>query len=176
MAVKRRVRRGYLLAWLALIVAIVVPTLVRVSRGGTGPSVAVVSVDGATRTVSLDQMKQLSTLSRYCVYQNQYGNWRDEGVYTGVLLTDLIGETDDYEAVRIVASDGYEGTVARARLEDSDYPMVLAYAFDGVEVPGWADGFRIAVLPEDGDVSNEEYGVESAGSYWVKNVERIELQ
>jgi hypothetical protein len=67
-------------------------------------------------------------------------------------------------------------TIERARVEDEEYPMVLAYAFNGVEVPAWTDGFRIVVLPEDGRISNEEYAATSAGSYWVKNVVRLTLQ
>jgi hypothetical protein len=50
---------------------------------------------------------------------------------------------------------------------------VLSYAFDGVPVPTWSDGFRIVVLPLDGRVSNEEAQAVSAGSYWVRNVARI---
>ena len=76
----------------------------------------------------------------------------------------------------VIANDGYTIEVERCRVEDPDYPMILAYAYDGVEVPSWEMGFRIAVLPEDGTVSNEEYGVESAGSYWVKNVVRLVLR
>ena len=30
--------------------------------------------------------------------------------------------------------------------------------------------------PEDSDVNNEEYGVTSAGSYWVRNVIKITLR
>jgi hypothetical protein len=175
-AVSRRIRRGYLLAWLVLIVVIVVPTLVRVVHRGPTPSVIVVSVAGEARTISLAEMKRLPVLTRPGIYQNQYGNWRDEGVYEGARLADLIGEAADYEAIRVVARDGYEVTIERERVEDPDYPIVLAYAFDGAEVPDWKDGFRIAVLPEGGSVGNEEYGVDSAGSSWVKNVERIILQ
>jgi hypothetical protein len=175
-AVSRRVRRGYFLAWLVLIAAVVVPTLVRIGGRGSTPSVGVVSPTGKVRTISLPEMRRLPALTRPGVYQNQYGNWRDEGVYEGVRITDFLGEATDYRAIRVVAHDGYEITIDRARVEDPDYPIVLAYAFDGVEVPDWEDGFRIAILPEGGRVGNEEYGVDSAGSYWVKNVERIILQ
>jgi hypothetical protein len=82
---------------------------------------------------------------------------------------------EDYEIVEAVAKDGYRVTIERWRVEDSQFPMILAFSLDGVEVPDWEDGFRIAVLPEEGDVSNEEYGVESAGSYWVKQVVRLVL-
>jgi len=175
-AVSRRIRRGYLAAWLLLVAAVVVPLVVRTLTDATGPAVAVVGIDGRTETITLQEMKSLSTLVRGGVYQNQYGNWRDEGVYAGVRLVDLLGADARYETIRVVAEDGYAVTVERARVEDQEFPMVLAYALDGIEVPGWADGFRIAVLPTSGRVGNEAYGVESAGSYWVKNVERIVLQ
>jgi hypothetical protein len=54
--------------------------------------------------------------------------------------------------------------------------MVLAYALDGISIPDWKDGFRLVVLPEGGRVSNEAYRAASAGSFWVKNVERITLR
>jgi hypothetical protein len=119
-------------------------------------------------------MERMPALTRDGVYQNQYGNWRDQGTYTGVLLTDLIG-TEGYSAVEIVAEDGYRVTIDRVRVEDPDYPMVLAYRMDGIDVPNWEDGFRIAVLPEDGNVSNEDYDAQSAGSFWVKRVSQLIL-
>jgi hypothetical protein len=92
-----------------------------------------------------------------------------------VRLADLIGDAD-YETIDVVARDGYRVSIERRRVEDPDYPVVLAYAKDGVAVPTWEDGFRIAVLPVDGRVSNEEYDAGSAGSYWVKKANRIVLQ
>ena len=164
------------MAWLLLIAAVTLPLVIRTASQATGPAITIVGVDGRRQTIALEEMKRLPTLARRSVYQNQYGNWRDEGVYAGVRLVDLVGEDDDYTTIRAVAEDGYAVTIERARVEDPEFPMVLAYAFDGLEVPGWADGFRIVVLPEGGRVGNEAYGVESAGSYWVKNVERIVLQ
>ncbi len=175
MAVGERLRRTYLVAFLTLAVAVVIPVIVRVATQSEGPEIQIILADGQQRTIILSQMKRLPTLTRKGTYQNQFGNWRDEGVYTGVRLTDIIGTDVDYEAIRVTASDGYEIEVERARVESPDYPMVLSYAFDGVEVPAWEIGFRIVVLPEDGDVSNEEYGVDSAGSFWVQNVTKISL-
>ncbi len=175
MAVGERLRRTYLVAFLTLAVAVVTPVIVWVATHSEGPEIQIILTDGQQRAVSLLDMKRLPALVRKGTYQNQFGNWRDEGVYTGVRLTDIIGTDVDYEAIRVTASDGYEIEIERARVESPDYPMVLSYAFDGVEVPAWAMGFRIAVLPEDGNVSNEEYGVGSAGSFWVKNVTRITL-
>ena len=168
-------RRNDLIAFLFLIAAMVLVFGVRWMLSPRGPGIELVTLDGARRHISLDQMKRLPVLERQGMYQNQYGNWRDEGVYTGVRLTDLIGPNADYETLLVEAADGYTFEIDRFRAEDSEYPMFLAYAFNGAEVPGWEDGFRIVVLPEDGGVSNEEYGVPSAGSYWVRNVIKITL-
>jgi hypothetical protein len=164
-------------AWAALFLLIaLVALLFRLGPSADGPSIAIVFADGREEVVSIDEMKKLPEVSRGGVYQNQYGNWRDEGVYVGVPLPRLIGMDETYGSIRVVAADGYEAVVERTRVEDEAFPMILAYAFDGLEVPEWGDGFRIAVLPKSGRISNEDYGVESAGSYWVKNVVRIELQ
>lgn len=175
MALTQGIRRGILLAWLLVITAVVVPVVIRMAGPATGPGIAIVHSDGSEHLIHLPQMKRLPSLTRKGIYQNQFGNWRDEGIYTGVLLSDLVGKDTDFTGIRVVATDGYEVTIDRTRVVDPDYPVVLAYAFDGVEVPTWTDGFRIAVLPEDGSVGNEEYHAVSAGSYWVKNVARLVL-
>ncbi len=167
-------RRGMLGGLLILILAVATPLVVRwVLRTPTGgPAISIALPGGTERVVDLDEMKRLPPVVRRGEAQNQYGNWRDGGTYTGVLLTDLLREAS-YDAIEVVAEDGYRVTIERARVEDAEYPMVLAYALDGEIVPTWGDGFRVVVLPDDGRVSNEEYGAVSAGSYWVKNVARI---
>lgn len=176
MAVGFGIRRSYLILFLLLMVAVVVPVLIRFVTHTNGPQIELIFTDGRARTVNLAQMKRLPALTRKGTYQNQFGNWGDPGIYTGVLLTDLIDSEAPYTAILVQAADGYEVAIERGRLEDPSYPMVLAYAFNGVEVPDWEMGYLIAVLPEDGNVSNEEYGVPSAGSFWVKNVVRVILQ
>jgi len=171
-----RIRRGYLVGFLLLLTVVLVSVAVRFLVHDRGPTVTIVSPEGRTETISLAELKRMPTIRRNGVYQNQYGNWRDEGVYVGVRLVDLIGGDADYASIQVVAEDGYAATIERERVEDNAFPMVLSYAFEGREAPGWPDGYRIAVLPEHGSVGNEEYGVVSAGSYWVKNVDRIILQ
>jgi len=174
MAVERRRRTVYQIAFAVMIVAIVIPALLRTGQSGSSPSVEILGVDGTLVTVSLQQMKRLPALTREGMYQNQFENWRDEGTYTGVLVSDLLSG-QRYGSVVAIASDGYEVSLSRARIEDPEYPVVLAYAFDGIEVPAWEDGFRIAVLPEDGSVSNLEYDATSAGSFWIKNVAQLRV-
>ena len=176
MAVDTHLRRWYLVGFIILIVVIIIPFIVRTALHVDAPAIDIVSVDGTVRTVILPMMKRMPTLRREGTYQNQFNNWRDKGIYTGVRLSDLIGSGVDYTAIRVIAADGYELSIDRKRVEDPNYPMVLAYAFDDLEVPAWKMGFRIAVLPEDGGVSNVDYNAVSAGSFWVQKVIKIVLE
>jgi len=172
-----RCRWPYVIAFLLIIVAVVIlPVVVRTAKQARSPAIEILRVNGSTERITLLQMKQMPVIARRGTYQNQFGNWRDEGLYAGVRLMDLIPSDLDYTSIVCTSCDGYTIEIERARVEDSDYPMLLAYAFDSTEVPYWRLGFRIAVLPEDGNVSNEEYNVSSAGSYWVKNVDQIALK
>jgi hypothetical protein len=176
MGMRRGIRLAYLIGFLALITAVVVPIVVRWVVASSGPAIEITDVVGRRRMITLREIERLPRLCRRGSYQNQFGNWRDEGEYCGALLTELLGTESEYGSIAVVAEDGYRVEIERERLEDADYPVVLAFSLDGRAVPDWTDGYRIAVLPVDGGVSNAEYGVESAGSYWVKNVVRLALQ
>jgi hypothetical protein len=175
MGMKRGVRPIYLVAFVALVIAVAAPIVVRWTITPTGPAIEIVDADGR-RAFTLREIEALPRLCRRGSYQNQFGNWRDEGEYCGVPLTELLDPNAEYAAIAVIAEDGYRIEFERARIEDPNYPVVLAFSLDGLAVPDWPDGYRIAVLPADGGVSNAEYGVESAGSYWVKNVARILLR
>jgi len=166
-----------LVGLLLLMLAVALPLVVRWASGlgDSGPAVEIAWADGTTRRVGLADIRRHPQVVRRGEAQNQYGNWRDAGTYTGVLLTDLL-RGSDYVEIEVRAIDGYQMAVERSRVEDPAFPMVLAYALDGISVPDWEDGFRLVVLPEGGRVSNEAYRTVSAGSYWVKNVERITLR
>ncbi len=159
-----------------LVAALIVPLGVRSWRStqDDGPTIQVVALDGVATDVSLTQMKAGTVITREGRYQNQFGHWRDEGVYAGVLLFEIL-PPGEYAFVEAIADDGYRILLERHRVEDSAFPMVLAHSFHGIEVPEWEDGFRIAVLPEAGEVSNAAYGAVSAGSYWIKQVVRLVL-
>lgn len=171
---RRTLQRAARVAFILLIAAVVAPLVLQSFRSETGPSIEIVDAVGGVRSISLSKMKSMSVLTRAGSYQNQYGNWRDAGVYSGVLLRDLIGEAA-YGSIDAVADDGYRVTIERDRVENVGFPMILAFRMDDAEVPAWKEGFRIAVLPEDGSVSNDDYGVESAGGYWVKGVVQLIL-
>ena len=171
----KQIRVSYLIAFVALCLAVVIPVVVRMVAA---PEVAVIEIeeaDGSLRSITQSDLDGLTKLERRGTYQNQFFNWRDEGVYGGALLSDILGDAE-YETAIVIASDGYRCEIPRFRIDDSEFPMILATSFDGLAIPDWSDGPRIAVLPEDGDVSNEEYDAVSAGSFWVKNVARIVLE
>ena len=162
------------IAFVLMILACITPMLIRSHLPSGGPSITVVLPQGTQRTITLSNMMALHPITQEGSYQNQYGNWRDQGTYTGVLLTELFAD-QDYVSIEIVARDGYRMMIDRARVEDEAHPMVLAFRMNGEDVPDWEDGFRIVVLPADGGTSNVDYGVESAGSYWVRQVHQIIL-
>jgi len=172
--VKVRVEKWSLGIFLLVAIGMVALLVVRWALDPADPSIEIADASEALRTVTLHEIRSYPSVERRGSYQNQFGNWSDDALYVGALLGDLLREP--YDRIEVVASDGYRVSIDRTRIEDLDYPMVLAYCVDGRCVPDLEEGFRIAVLPEDGAVSNEEYGVESAGSYWVRDVVRLELE
>jgi len=160
-------------SFIVMVVGCVLVLLLRPPANSSGPSIERIGSDGSIKVLTLQMLQRMDVLTREGVVQNQYGNWRDAGTYSGVLLHELL-EGMAYSTLLVEAADGYRLRIDRSRVLDDEAPMVLAFRKDGEEVPLWEDGFRIVVLPEDGDLSNEEYGVESAGSFWVKNVIRVQ--
>lgn len=173
---RREIRLAYLLGFVALIVAVVSPIVVRWAVAPGSPAIEIVDVSGRRQTITLRDIQRLPRLCRRGSYQNQFGNWRDEGEYCGALLAELLDAEAQYASITVIAEDGYRIEIERERIENPDYPVILAFSFDGCVVPDWIDGYRIAVLPAGGGVSNAEYAVESAGSFWAKNVVRLVLE
>jgi len=170
----KNVRRRYVVGLVLLCVMVVSPLVLRMTLSSEPPILWVVSASGE-RGLTMEDLERLPQIERRGTYQNQFSNWRDEGIYRGPRLAAILGD-DAFDTAVIIASDGYRMEIPRVRVEDESHPMIVAITMDGRHPPAWADGPRIAVLPEDGDISNEEYDAVSAGSYWVKNVARIELE
>jgi len=59
--------------------------------------------------------------------------------------------------------------------------MILAYEYEGLTIPEYEEGIRLAFLPEDGYYSNADANATTepnpvaAGPQWVSNVVRIEI-
>jgi len=168
------VQKWPLALFLLLVVGVVAVLVVRWAVAPSELGIEIVDASGVARTVALSEINGHALIERQGAYQNQFGNWGGDGVYKGVLLRALLPQI--YDRVVIVAADGYRVMIERDRIEDTAYPIVFATCVDGTCVPDLVDGFRIAVLPKDGRVSNAEYGVESAGSYWVRDIVRIEIE
>jgi len=145
---------------------------------------------GTTQNVSLSEMLLMDPVIRNGSYENTYGNVRGVGIYEGIKvsdLVDLVGGVDEGFVVRIIASDGYSQTFERSKV----YPnatvwgiqgdMILAYEYEGLTVPEYEEGLRLAFLPEDGYYSNADANASTepnpagAGPQWVSNVARIEI-
>jgi len=153
-------------------------------------SVEIVGSNGVSQNVTLTEMMLMDSVSGNSSYENTYGNVRGVGVYRGVKisdLVDLVGGVDEGYVVRIIAEDGYSQTFERFKV----YPnltmwnlqgdMILAYEYDGLTVPEYEDGARLAFIPEDGYYSTtdanatSESDTSAAGPQWVSNVARIEI-
>ncbi len=131
----------------------------------TGPSVRVVGSDGLVHVVTLNQMKTMNVITRNGSFQNSYGNIRGAGEYKGVKIADLIGLAGGMAGNQLAiinATDGYNQTFsylnvhANTTMYALQGDMVLAFSYNGTEVPTWTDGFRIMFLPLDGYFSNAD--------------------
>ena len=170
------VRPRVLAVFLVGILAVVAPVIVRSWMHVEPALIEVETLNGRIYSLTQSDLDRLPGFEREGEVQNQFGNWRDKGLYSGVRLLDLPGFDGDYVSIIAFASDGYRVEIDRWRIEDASYPMVLALTLDGLAAPDWEDGPRIVVLPDDGRVSNEEAGLSSAGSLWIKNVTRLILR
>ncbi len=152
--------------------------------------VTVIGGNGTAINVTLDEMFDMTTISRNSSYQNTYGNIRGEGIYTGVKVADLIdmvGGMDEEDTIRVVAGDGYTQLFEFAKVYpnqtywDIQGDMVLAYEYDNLTVPDYTEGFRLTFLPEDGYYSNADANAttdpnpSAAGPQWVSNVTKIQV-
>jgi predicted phosphodiesterase len=141
-------------------------------------------------TLSQDDLLQMTPLSGFSSFQNQYDNWRGQGIYEGIAVADLlefIGGMTTNDTLVVMAFDGYSqefsysNVYLNASWMEIQGPMVLAYSYNGTHVLDWTDGMRLVMLPSDGAYSNEDANltssnpVLSAGSRWVRFVSYLEV-
>ncbi|NYT11209.1 MAG: hypothetical protein GKC03_01500 [Methanomassiliicoccales archaeon] len=150
--------------------------------------------DGSV-TVNLSDLLAMTPVEGYSSYENNFGNWRDKGNYTGVLIADLIelvGGMNVNDTLRVKSIDGYYQDFCYGNVYPNSTwlsiqgPFILAYSFEGEMPPEWDEGFRTAFLPEDEGYSNEDCLATSckgqggnvylsAGARFVKYVAYIEV-
>jgi 3',5'-cyclic-AMP phosphodiesterase len=153
----------------------------------------VVAVRGLVEdvTLSLDDLLLMDVVTGYSSFQNQYDNWRGQGTYTGITVSELIelvGGMTINDTLVVRSFDGYTQEFSYANV----YPnttwielqgsMILSYAYNDTSILDWADGMRLVMIPPDGGYSNtdaihtsESGDVISAGARWVRFVSIIEV-
>lgn len=160
------------------------------------PHIQVVGKDGSTLNLTYDELMLMDILEDNSSYENLFGNVAGEGHYEGVLVRDLlelVGGMTDGDVLRITAVDGYYQEFGFLNA----YPdttwlglqgeMIVALELDQVLAGTWAEGPRVAMLPEDGLYGNSDceltsydgqgYWIyESAGARWVKNTLTIAVE
>ncbi|TFG15323.1 hypothetical protein EU537_01500 [Candidatus Thorarchaeota archaeon] len=145
--------------------------------------------------LSLNDLKQLPYLEAFSSFQNQFGNWRGQGVYRGVKISDLIGLVGGMTVTDTLTARAYDG-YSQSYCYYNVYPngswqelqgdMILAYQYNGTEIPEWDSGLRIVMLAPDGAYSNADCLATSApgmgcnmyysgGARWARYVARIEV-
>ncbi len=146
-------------------------------------------------TLYLDDLTELPATEGYTSVQNQFDNWRAQGIYRGItisVLLQLVGGLNSGDIIRVTAADGYQQDFAysnvfpNSTIQTIQGDLVLAYSFNGTLIPSWSDGLRLVMVPEDGAFSNEDclltsepdmgyHLYPSAGARWVSNVVLIEV-
>jgi len=162
----------------------------------TAPTYITVFGNGRTVNLTLEDLLVLTQVEGYSSFENQYGNVGGKGNYSGVEISQLlalIGGITDGKILRITATDGYYETFGYGNV----YPnatwlglqgkMILALECNGLSIPTWQDGPRLAMLPQDGRYSNSDcqltsypnqgYSLNpSGGARWVRNVNSISVE
>lgn len=162
----------------------------------TQSCVRVVGRTGSLLNLTYEELLSMEgSIAGYSSYENQFGNIGGQGDYLGVTIRQLVeqvGGMMEGDILRITASDTYMAEFGYLNVCPDDTwlelqgEMILALQCDGVAVPDWEEGPRIAFMPEDGLYSNldcEQTSYEgqgywinpSAGARWVRNVFVIEV-
>jgi len=141
-------------------------------------------------TLSLNDLLQMVSIQGFSSFQNQYDNWRGQGMYEGIPVSTLIGLVGGMTAndTLIVRSfDGYyqeftySNVYPNSSWSEIQGPIILAYEYNDTQVLDWTDGMRLIMIPPDGAYSNEDAAltssasVTSAGSRWVRFVSFLEV-
>ncbi len=150
---------------------------------------------GEAVVLSVEDLAQMQGITGLSSFQNQYGNWRGQGVYSGVRVSDLlelVGGMTTNDLLRVSAFDGFEQRFSFWNVYPNESwhmlqgDMILAFEFNVTIVPAWSEGPRLVMLAPDGGYSNDDcmatsapglgyHAYPSAGAQWVRNVVLIEV-
>lgn len=146
-------------------------------------------------TLSIEDLLEMQNIEGLSRFQNQFGNWRGNGIYSGVKVSDLlelVGGMTLANMLRITAQDGFEQDFCYGNVypNSSWYSiqgdMILAFKFNGTSILEWNDGMRIVMLPPDNTYSNADclatsapgtgcHEYTSGGARWIRWVKTIEI-
>jgi len=162
---------------------------------GTNPKteLTVLGVNGVSKEFTLTELKDLTNISGTSEYQNSFGNYRDKGIYRGVpisVFAESVGGIQKGDILVVTSEDNYtqiypyENIFPSTEWEAIQGTMILAYEFNGTQIPDWNAGLRIAFIPADGQYSNIDStntssleSIESSGSRkWSKYVVKLEFK
>jgi len=196
------INRKALAALIIVVIVIMAPLAVMYilddgrSRGEVVFTISKEDMVGQDIELTMEDLLAMDRVEGESSYQNFFTNWRAEGTYEGVKVSDLLemlGGMSEGQNITVSANDGYNQTYCwRNVYNDWDDQtvqgdMVLAYGFNGTRVPEWEDGPMIVFIPDDGAYSNDDclntscpdQGCNvylSAGSRWVRNAESLVLR
>ncbi|OEF95913.1 metallophosphoesterase [Desulfuribacillus alkaliarsenatis] len=146
--------------------------------------------------LTMEELKAMEHVSGESSFQNQFGNIRGHGKYSGILISDLltlVGGIEKDEVLEVYAVDGYKQEFFYENVYPEEHgwlyiqgPMVLATSMNGEYPPEWQEGYRLVFLPKDGLYSNEDSSLTSrpeqgfheypsAGARWVRSAVRLEV-
>ncbi|MBN2228153.1 MAG: metallophosphoesterase [Candidatus Thorarchaeota archaeon] len=150
----------------------------------------VIRANGEDMTLSLEDLLQMIPISGFSSFQNQFENWRGQGIYEGILISDLlelIGSMAVNDTLLVKSFDGYTQEFCYSNVYPNETwaeiqgDMILAYKYNSTRILEWADGMRLVMIPPDGAYSNEDATltslttIVSAGSRWVRFVAYLEV-
>lgn len=150
-------------------------------------SLTVVGANGAQVVLNESDIAGLSSYRDYGGFENQLGNVKGLGNYTGVslnMLCVLVGGLTNTSIVEVIASDGYSSNLTFDEVVNGNFttynsngeevyhsqPLVpiVAYYFNDVNISESNGGpLRLAIVGSEGLVTSS--------TYWVKWVVRVEV-
>lgn len=153
-----------------------------------------IGVDGEIKTLTLEELLDLPSVTGRTVYQNSYSFWQGKGEYTGVPLSvfaELMGGIIPGDILIVSTVDNYTPQIFSYHniypsdsINQTQGRIILAYKFNDTLYPSWSDGLRIAFLPPDEEFSNNDSQVTAslesssiaAGPRWAKFVNKLEFR
>ncbi|MHA1207172.1 MAG: hypothetical protein ACTSSO_06350, partial [Candidatus Hodarchaeales archaeon] len=148
------------------------------------------------QSISLfDLQSEFPIYQGFSSFQNQYDNWRAYGYYEGIKISTLLQIVGDLKIGEILQIESWDGLAVNYSYPviypnsswlDIQGEMILAYSFNGSNVPDYSDGYRIVFIPSDGGYSNEDcrntsppgegWNIwPSAGYRWLKYIKSLTI-